>query len=325
MENNKMKIFAVLAFAFFGMTFFVSCSNDDDPEEPIKSKVLTIKAKVNTPSTRTSYVDDSEGGIISVNWEGEEKITVVSINDQGITAVDEFSSTGTAGRATAEFTGEYNGNVGDKMVCLYPAVSTPAGAARYSGVEVGSSAVTVNFPPHGFNKDANSLKDWDVMIGEVTVSDGTMTVGLNRKICVLKLGVSGSYPYSSGSCRYITHAGIKASDSEGNDILFVQSGQIDMKKSSFSQNIVADSYYPENKTYIASGQQNTEGETSYYIPLLADGTLNAGEKLIIKYTTMERYDFSRPDTYEYSKIHDVTSGKELTFIPGKMYTMHVHL
>lgn len=325
MKNVKINTFSAFALAFLCVAIFVSCSEDNEPLNQIKGKTLTIEAKVNTPYTRTSYVDDSGSSIISVDWEAEEKITVVSINESGITAVDEFTSTGAAGRTTALFSGEYNGNVGDKMVCLYPALSTAAGAARYSNVSVGSSAVTVNFPPHSFDKNVSSLKNWDVMIGEVAVSDGVMTVGLNRKICVLKLGISGSSPFSSGSYRYITELGIHASNSTGTPILFVQTGQIDMKKSSFNQNIVADSYYANTKTNILSGQQTSSGETYYYIPLLANGTLNAGDKLTINYTTRERWDFQLAETYENNKLHVVSSGKELTFTPGKMYTMHANL
>jgi hypothetical protein len=123
-----------------------------------------------------------ENRILTVDWEAQEAITVISIGESGISAIDEFTSTGEAGRTVAEFTGTYTGKEGDTVICLYPALSTTAGAARFSGVAVGATQIELNYPAHAPSRSVASLKEWDVMVGTVELNGSAASVRLKRQM-----------------------------------------------------------------------------------------------------------------------------------------------
>lgn len=324
MRNNKLESISLYILAVLLATSFAACTNDDVIENQDKGRKLTFSAKINANITRMAYTESEDGRKIAVDWEAEEKITVVSFNASGITAIDEFTSTGMAGRDVAEFSGTYNGNVGDRKVCIYPALTSTVGATRYSGLEIGATAFTVNYPMHAPSKEYSTLKDWDIMIGEITASVSGMEVKLNRQITVLKLGVSGSIPYSSGDGRYITHIGVAATDAMDNAKLFAGKGTLNVTTATYTGNLIHSDWYPEHRMQLAA-QQTTDGETTYYLPLLADGTLTEGDKLCIYGMSRERWSYGTWEKYNADKIHQLASGKSMLFQPGFMYILHLGL
>ena len=304
----------------------VSCRKEN-VEGQQKGVELTISAEVATPvESKTTYTYTpsvtGKAGAIATVWEPAEKITVVSIGDAGITAVDEFISTGEAGRVKAEFTGIWNGNAQDKVICLYPAISTTAGAARYSGVAIGSSSIGVDYPTHKPSIEVNAIKDYDLMIGDVHISANSASVLLSRKISVIKLGVSGAYPYESGVyARYIKQLGISAKASGGQYKLFVSHGAIAATKSTWTGEIVPDSYYGENRTTI--NQLTKEGVHCHYIPILTNGRLEAGDILTVYYRDKE---YSGTTWYEeVNGKKEKTLESALDFSPGYVYAINVGL
>lgn len=306
---------------FAAVIALASCQQESDA--PVgKGVELTIHASVASPETdtRTTYVYNvgTQAGTIATSWEATEKITVVSIGDAGITAVDEFTSTGAAGRAKAEFSGTWGGNPGDRVICLYPAITTTAGAARYSKVTVSSTSIEVSFPAHSPSRDISTIRDYDLMTGDVDISGGTAYVVMKRKIAVLRLGISGAYPWDGDYGYYIAQLGVSAMTPSSTSKLFVTHGTISTLKSAYTGDIVPDAYQSTNRNSIT--QQSEEGTFYYYVPLLADGTLESGDKIEIAYGVKERSGMGGWKTYnDRSKTKILDSS--LTFSPGYVYAI----
>ena len=316
----------ILALALAAL---VSCQKENTAS-PQKGVELTISAEVAAPAgtkTTYSYTASSIGraGTISTAWEATEYITVVSIGASGITAVDEFCSTGEAGRTKAEFTGTWTGNAGDKVICLYPALtqngSAAAGAQRYSGVTVGSTSIGVSFPAHAPSQDISTIKDYDLMIGDVAINGTTASVTLQRKISVIRLGISGaSYEYGIYG-KYILKLGIAARSSGGDAKLFASSGTIAATTASWTGVIVPSAYYGINRNTIT--QLSKEGTFYHYIPVLVVGSLEAGDILSVCFTDKEYSGSMWYDPYDQTKEKTIES--TLDFSPGYVYAINAAL
>ena len=305
---------------------FVSCQKEG-PVASDKGVELTISALVAAPAetkTTYSYTPSEIGlaGTILTSWEATEYITVVSIGEAGITAVDEFCSTGEAGREKAEFTGTWSGNAGDKVICLYPAISTNAGTARFTGVAVGSTVIGVNFPAHGLSQDISTIRDYDIMIGEVAITGTAASVNMQRKISVIRLGVSGAYPYEYGVYgRYIQKLGIAARSSAGTPKVFASSGTIAATASSWTGEIVPTGFYSNNWNSIT--QIAKEGIFYHYIPVLVNDRLDAGDILTVCFTDKE---YSGTQWYSpWNQFKDKTLASALDFYPGYVYAINAGL
>lgn len=310
--------------SIMALAALTACQKDADVIPSSKGVELTISASVASPAdTRTtySYTPGTQAGTIDVAWEATEYLTVVSIGESGITAVDEFVSTGDAGRTKAEFTGTWNGNAGDKVICLYPAV-TKGGAARYSGVTVGSTSIGVNYAAHAPSQDINTIKDYDLMIGDVAISGTAASVTMQRKISVLRLGISGASPYEYGVyARYFTQLGIAARSSSGTAKLFASSGTVAATTSTWTGEIVPVAYYSNNWNNIT--QISKEGIFYHYIPVLTSGSLESGDVLSVCFTHKEYSGIKWDDPWKQTKEKKLESG--LTFDPGYVYAINAGL
>ena len=321
-----MKRIAILSAA--ALVMFVSCQKEG-PVTSNKGVELTISALVAAPAetkTTYSYTPSEIGlaGTISTSWEATEYITVVSIGEAGITAVDEFCSTGAAGREKAEFTGTWTGNAGDKVICLYPAITNNGKAVaaanqRFSGVTVGSKSIAVNCPAHAVSQDISTIKTYDIMIGDVAITGTAASVNMQRMISVIRLGVSGALPYEYGVCgRYIQQLGIAARTSTGTAKLFASSGTIAATASKWTGEIVPDAFYSNNWNNIT--QISKEGTFYHYIPVLADGSLDAGDILTVCFTDKE---YSGTQWYSpWKQSKDKTLVSALDFSPGYVYAIN---
>lgn len=322
-----MKRIAILPAA--ALLMFVSCQKES-PVASNKGVELTVSAQVADPeSTKTSYeyTSGTQAGTISTSWEAKEYITLVSIGESGITAVDEFCSTGEAGREKAEFTGTWTGNTGDKVICLYPALTNDGVAVnsanqRFSGVTVGSTSIAVNCPAHNLSQDISTIRNYDIMIGDVTITGTTASVNMQRKISVIRLGVSGACPYEYGVYgRYIQKLGIAARSSAGTAKLFASSGTIAATSSAWTGEIVPDVFYSNNWNSIT--QIAKEGTFYHYIPVLANGRLDAGDILTICFTDKE---YSGTQWYSpWNQTKDKTLASALDFSPGYVYAINAGL
>lgn len=322
-----MKRIAILSAA--ALVMFVSCQK----EGPVASNngiELTVSAEVAAPApTKTSYeyTAGTQAGTIATSWEAKEYVTLVSIGESGITAVDEFCSTGEAGREKAEFTGTWTGNAGDKVICLYPAitnngVAVAAANQRFSGVTVGASSIAVNCPAHALSQDISTIKNYDIMIGDVTISGTAASVRMQRTISVIRLGISGAYPYEYGVyARYISQLGIGARTSSGTAKLFASSGTIAATSSTWTGEIVPNAFYSENRNGIS--QLVKEGTFYHYVPVLAFGSLEAGDILSVFFTDKE---YSGTQWYSpANQTKEKTIESVLDFAPGYVYAINAEL
>lgn len=317
-----MKRLPFILFAVFAV--LASCQKNISPENGVQ---LNISAAVSDPAaTKTSYEynSGSQAGTISVSWEATEYITVVSIGESGITAVDEFVSTGDVGRTKAEFTGTWNGKVGDKVVCLYPALTkggtSGPGAAIFSGVEVGSPSITLNslgLAYSGSNVpagDPNSIKNADVMLGEVSISGTNASVMLNRKISVLRVTVSApSISCNYPDYEYVTRINLSAANPSSAPAVFATSASLAATKSSYTGEFVPVTF--GTMTFGCSIKSNT-GSYTYYYPVLAKDELDSGYKISVNgHSTSKGDDW---DDYPHSK--EITS--RLHIYPGYVYALN---
>lgn len=302
----------IIYFAVFCL-FVCACSDRIEKDEPTKNGVqLTISATIGAPAeTKTTYARESVG--ISVNWEADEAVTLVSFDESGITAIDNFTSTGAAGRTKAEFTGVWNGNPGDKVVALYPALST--GTTLYQNVSIGSSEITISYQEHGLFSDISKLKNWDVMIGEVSITAGTASVTLSRKIAVFEFHISGFYPYDSSdrTGRYLNDVGVSAHSMVAPK-LFANEATLAVTKASYSGNPAPSSFQTD---YQQPLDPSLKGTGTYYYPVLANGILDEGDRIKISYHYQQR------DGRDWEHVYNAASAKILTapfeVIPGNIY------
>ena len=159
---------------------------------PAKKGVpMTIQASVVAPSGTKTLYDYTADKTLEGYWEEEEAITVVSFNENGITAVDRFVSYGEEGRKKADFDGTWTGNEGDRIICLYPDLDSYAGVSIFENVYVGSQQIYMrdlctassSLP----NDDTGSVSDVDLMLGEVKISNGIARVYLEHQIAVFRI------------------------------------------------------------------------------------------------------------------------------------------
>ena len=294
-----------------------ACSNEVEPIENAKKGVeLTMSATIGkSAETRTTYTRETVG--MTVDWEAEEAITLVSFDESGVTAIDNFTSSGTAGREKAEFTGTWNGNAGDQVICLYPAISTSAGITLFGSIAVGSTSIDVNFPEHALTTNISNIKNWDIMIGSVSISGGTAHVTLDKKTAVLEFVLSGGYPYDDGYGRYIIAVGVSAY-SGTTPTLFAKTASLAITKSSYTGDIVPATYYQDNYQENLDPQLKADN-VSYYFPVLADGTLNAGDEIKLFYYFTQRDGTSNPWDHMRNNYNIKSLTSSFTVTPGNIY------
>lgn len=107
-------IFAVLLCA---------CTKHDPVPVTDPGGTMKLTVQLGQP-TKLAFTPD--GNAIKGSWDATETISVVTLGaetDGTIVAIDEFTSTGEAGRTKAEFTGTYTGGTSPaKVIVIYPAL-----------------------------------------------------------------------------------------------------------------------------------------------------------------------------------------------------------
>ncbi len=212
------KLFVLSVFA---AVLAFSCQKREAPvEEPagIPGEVSAgapMKLVAEIPATKVSYTPD--GNVLKASWNATESISVVTLDGTGdgahIVAIDNFTSTGAAGRAKAEFTGTFTG--GSTPACvivIYPALIA-GGGGKYASVPytdhtsaeksvlydaaVGSEYIQANFQAlkQTSDNDASHMENYCVMAGNVDIDDiknNLLTASLSHEMTVLK--VTATFP-----------------------------------------------------------------------------------------------------------------------------------
>ncbi len=263
---------------------FSACNKEQLPDKPAGIP-LTISATVGT-QTKTLYEYDQESRVMDVTWREEEAISVISFDNSGITAIDNFTSTGEEGRDKAEFSGTWTGNPGDRVICLYPALSTSAGSKLFGTVSEGDASISLNTLTSSVGKivkeTPSSLANADVMVGDVTISGGSASVRLNRQICVFRLTVTCATTawYEDYYERVST---VKISvDNGGTPVVVATAGALAVTEDTYTGSFVPTAYgtvkYVLNDFYN-SDLTTSNGQTPtqvFYAPIFFDGDLEVG-------------------------------------------------
>lgn len=200
----------ILAFAVIAATVAVSCQKNEVPaSEQSQGVPMTLVANIGG-NTKVTYEPD--GNVLKTSWEASETISVVTLDDAGkLVAVDNFTSSGTAGRVQAEFTGVFTGGSSPaKVIVIYPALNydgsqyyktTPY--KNYQGndcsalykAEVGNQYIQGYFDllKQTADNDASHLRNYCIMDGVANKDDikaNTLNVTLSNQMIVLKLTAS---------------------------------------------------------------------------------------------------------------------------------------
>ena len=189
------------------MTAFVAVLMNSCQKTPVEKKEgvpMTIQASVVVPAGTKTIYEYTDDKTLEGFWDSYEAITVVSFGQDGITAVDEFVSTGEAGRVVAEFSGTWNGNEGDKIICLYPSVDSYAGNSIFDGVREGSPTIYMRNLSTASSAlqhdDPYSISDVDLMLGEVKISGDIAHVNMEHQLAVFRIEVTlRNFPYEAPS------------------------------------------------------------------------------------------------------------------------------
>ena len=286
------RIITILTMTAFAVVFLNSCQDSQIPEEK-KGTPLTIHASIDTPqNTRTAYELTSTG--MTISWNEEEAITVISFNENGITAVDKFFSTGEQGRKKADFSGTWTGNEGDQIICLYPDIESYAGSSLFDDVYVGSQSIILKqlSIPLGplKHEDPSTLKDADVMVGEVTIHGASASVNLKHQISIFEIeatckNLGWSYRNEKINTIKISAKPNDDEEDDDNDVVFARRGVLYVKTEEYTGNFIATEFgsldYYLNDSGHNSDFNMSDGEITqtFYAPVFFEGDLEEGYTL----------------------------------------------
>lgn len=286
------RIINILTMAAFAVVFLNSCQDSEIPEEK-KGKPLTIHASIDTPqNTRTAYELTSTG--MTVSWNEEEAITVISFDESGITAVDKFFSTGEDGRKKADFSGTWTGNEGDQIICLYPNIDSYAGTSLFDDVNVGFPFIVLRelTTPLGplEHEDPSTLKDADVMVGEVTIHGDFASVNLKHQISIFEIeatckNLGWSYRSEKINTIKISAKPNDDEEDEDNNVVFARRGVLYLTTETYTGNFFATEFgslsYYLNDSGHNSDFNMSDGEITqtFYAPVFFEGDLEEGYTL----------------------------------------------
>ena len=228
---KKMIYFAALAAAAF-----VSCQKIEAPagEQATEGIPMSLTADI-MGATKVAYTPD--GNVLKTTWNASESISVITLDGEGkLVAVDNFTSTGAAGRSKAEFSGTFTGGADPKkVIAVYPALyedgtgkydmdtyTDYTGVARsyLNDAEIGNMYIqsTNSDLKQTSNDDASHLVNYCVMAGVVNIADiktQVLTTKLSNQMTVLK--VIATMP-AAAKGKTLSSIVIKPYDSEGNYI-----------------------------------------------------------------------------------------------------------
>ena len=286
------RIITILTMTAFAVVFLNSCQDSQIPEEK-KGTPLTIHASIDTPqNTRTAYELTSTG--MTISWNEEEAITVISFDENGITAVDKFFSTGEQGRKKADFSGTWTGNEGDQIICLYPDIESYAGSSLFDDVYVGSQSIILKqlSIPLGplKHEDPSTLKDADVMVGEVTIHGASASVNLKHQISIFEIeatckNLGWSYRNEKINTIKISAKPNDDEEDDDNDVVFARRGVLYVKTEEYTGNFIATEFgsldYYLNDSGHNSDFNMSDGEITqtFYAPVFFEGDLEEGYTL----------------------------------------------
>ena len=309
---------------------FNACDNEQLPARR-EGTPLTISATVGA-QTKTAYSYDPESKVMEVSWQEEESISVISFDESGITAIDNFTSTGEEGRDKADFTGTWTGNPGDRVICLYPALSTSAGSKLFGTVSEGDTSIPLNNLTNSLRtlvkETPSSLANADVMVGDVVISESTASVNLVRQICVFRLTVTcASTAWYDDYYERVSTVKISV-DNGGTPAVIATGGMLEVTEDTYTGSFFPTAYgtikYTLNDFY--SSDLNTSGGPKtqvFYAPIFSDGDLEEGYTLRFHYGGRSREGWGASwesvETFGGGCVQNKIVTEKRTLEKGKIY------
>ena len=322
------KIF--LLFATFGVLLTNACSKmETAPNQNLTPFTLTATIG---DMTKTSYTETD--GVMKVQWEADETITLVKTVNESITAMYNLTSTGEAGRTIAEFTGSVDltgENV--KFIAIYPAVKDPATSGSYAQmpegckyqinkVSNGSNYITtnINYNPYHIcqtaDNDASHIKYMDIMNGDVnTTASGAALTSLNKLSALMKLELT--LPDDAVG-KQATRVKFAVGESFQTVDLWIKASNINNSgTSSYTKSATI------NLGTAGAGITITnEKKLTAYLVLIKPAAIANGTTQTITLTTEYMEDETKK-TKEYTK--SVTASQRYEMLPGYIYTINATL
>ncbi len=309
---------------------FNACDEEQLPARR-EGTPLTISATVGA-QTKTAYSYDPESKVMEVSWQEEESISVISFDESGITAIDNFTSTGEEGRDKADFTGTWTGNPGDRVICLYPALSTSAGSKLFGTVSEGDTSIPLNSLTSSVGrivKDTpSSLAGADVMVGDVVISESTASVNLVRQICVFRLTVTcASTAWYDDYYERVSTVKISV-DNGGTPAVIATAGALAVTEDTYTGSFAATDYgtvkYTLNDFYSSDLNTNGGPKTQvFYAPIFSDGDLEEGYTLRFHYGGRSREGWGASwesvETFGGGCVQNKIVTEKRTLEKGKIY------
>lgn len=296
-----MKKYIFMAAAM--LLAMASCTNEVEEQTVAKKKTVTLTATLsNGDETRATYVDNNG---LKATWDATETITVLSLDaSNNIIHKDNLTSTGAAGRTSAEFTGTITEDANTKKyICYYPALGG-----------VGNTVTVSTLPTQYLNWDLGSQfqnQDGDlarvaqksVYNGVATFEGSNMTVNLQAQLTVFKLVLTMPDDVIGNSC-----SGVSISSSRN---VFGYGSW----------------YYAYETTLGISGSGCTAQAN---VSLSTPKEITAGDKTVTAYilARMSSDGVQAGDTWTISaagKSKTLTWKNDKVFEKGKMYTINATL
>lgn len=182
----KKYIFMAAAMLFA----MASCTNEVEEQNVAKKIPVKLTATLSEgPETRATYTDNAG---LKASWDATEKITVVSLDAYGVVvAMDDLTSTGAAGRTSAEFTGTITENPNTKSyICWYPALNGTNNTVTTTSVGREYNNWSLSPQHQERDNDLTRLAQRSVYNGKPTFNNGEMSVSLQSQLTVFKFALT---------------------------------------------------------------------------------------------------------------------------------------
>jgi len=225
----------VLLFASVALATLISCQKENVTvvEEEVQGIPMTLTADFGG-ATKASFAPD--GSDLKYTWDAEESISVVTLDGSGnLLTVDTFTSSGSAGREQAEFSGTFTGGASPaNVIAIYPALELSEGKYQtpaytdYDGYNRhmlgGGTVGTLYFDDSDVSplrqtadNDGSHLENYCVSAGTADISDiknNTLSVTLSHKTALFKIVATFPDAYKGMSFDQITIEAYDSSDNE---------------------------------------------------------------------------------------------------------------
>ena len=191
----------------------VSCNKTTAETPEVKSGIPMSVSVSFADLTKTTVVPD--GDALKCTWDAEESISIITLDalSKGkVVAIDNFTSSGAAGRSSAKFAGRFTGGANPvKVILVYPALEKVGDTYRtkphqslYSGgtssvlsdIKIGKATLKakVGYPfVQGADNDCSHFQDFCVMVGNADLSkikSGKLSASLRNLMTVFEIRIN---------------------------------------------------------------------------------------------------------------------------------------